>query len=127
MPSVEVLQTAEFEEWFRGLSDEKREDVAVVVGLLRHEGIALGFPHSSALRGSKFALRELRPNSGSSPIRVVYAFDPNRHAVVILGGDKGSDKKFYKRIIKKAEDLWIAHLDYVAELKAREKKARKEK
>lgn len=44
------------------------------------------------------------------PIRVLYAFDPERKAVLIIGGDKGGDDRFYERLIPQAERLWEDHL-----------------
>ena len=67
-------------------------------------------PHSSGLKGSKEPLRELRPRQGKSPLRVVYAFDPQRDAVLLIGGDKGSDARFYERIIPRAERIWKEYL-----------------
>ena len=48
---------------------------------------------------------------GASPLRVVYAFDPHRDAVLLIGGDKGSDARFYERIIRRAERIWKEYLD----------------
>lgn len=114
MFGVEVIYTDEFGEWFTGLDPSDAEDVETVVDVLEQEGIALGYPYSSALKGAKFALRELRPSAGRSPLRVVYAFDPRRDAVLIIGGDKGGDPKFYKRIIKSAEKIWKQYLEDLA-------------
>jgi len=44
-------------------------------------------------------------------LRVIYAFDPNREALLLLGGDKGDDKRFYERAIPRAEQTWEAHLE----------------
>jgi len=75
---VEVLGTAEFEEWFLGLGGADARAVVRGVGLLEAKGLALGFPYSSALGGSRYALRELRVQSSGRPLRIVYAFDPLR-------------------------------------------------
>jgi len=107
---VEVLGTAEFEEWFLGLGSVDARAVVRGVGLLEAKGLALGFPHSSALGGSRFALRELRVQSSGRPLRIVYAFDPQRQAVLILGGDKTGDDRFYAWAIPKAEAIWEQYL-----------------
>ncbi len=109
---LEVFNTNEFGEWFDELTADEQEDGAYVVRLLEQDGLGLRHPYSSALAASKYAFRELRPKKGASPLRVIYAFDPRRDAVLILGGDKGSDAKFYRRIIKRAETIWK---DYLAE------------
>ena len=107
---VEVIYTDEFGEWFAALSKPEQDEVIVVVGLLEGLGVALGFPASSALRGSRVALRELRPKRGRSPIRVIYAFDPDRDAVLLIGGDKSGGARFYERLIPVAEKIWAEYL-----------------
>ena len=107
---VEVLGTAEFEEWFLGLGSGDARAVVRGVGLLEAKGLALGFPHSSALGGSRFALRELRVQSSGRPLRIVYAFDPQRQALLILGGDKTGDDRVYAWAIPKAEAIWERYL-----------------
>src|SRR5437762_6247535 len=105
------VHTDEFGKWWDGLSEDEQEDVTRVVELLRGAGVLLSYPHSSALKGTKQPLRELRPQQGASPLRVVYAFDPQRDAVLLIGGDKGSDARFYERITRRAERIWKEYLD----------------
>ncbi|MFL6200229.1 MAG: type II toxin-antitoxin system RelE/ParE family toxin [Thermoanaerobaculia bacterium] len=107
---VEVVGTTEFEEWFLGLSESDARAVVRGVGLLEAKGLALGFPYSSALAGSRHALRELRVQSVGRPLRIVYAFDPERQAVLILGGDKTGDDRFYAWAIPRAEAIWDQYL-----------------
>ena len=107
---IEVLGTDEFEQWFLALSDPDSMAVAHVVGLLEAKGTALGFPYSSAIADSRYALRELRVQSKGRPLRVLYAFDPLRQAVLLLGGDKTGDNRFYTRMIPRAEALWERYL-----------------
>ena len=106
-----MFHTDEFGDWWDALSEDEQEDVARVVELLRGAGVLLRSPHCSALQGTNQPLRELRPRQGASPLRVVYAFDPQRDAVLLIGGDKASDTRFYKRIIPRAERIWKEYLD----------------
>ena len=106
---VEVEGSEEFEAWFLALADKEAEAVARVVGLLEEKGVALGFPYSSDIKRSK-ALRELRVQSGGHPLRVFYAFDPLRRAVLLLGGDKTGDDQFYETFVPYAEQLWAEYL-----------------
>lgn len=110
MAEVEVLYTDEFEAWWQVLTVAQQEDAAVVIGLLEEHGVALGYPYSSAIQGSKKALRELRVQSGGHPLRVFYAFDPWRQAVLLLGGDKTGKDRFYKEMVPKAEAVLEGYL-----------------
>lgn len=99
------------------LSDADADRVTTAVDVLAEEGLRLGFPQSSNIRGSRYALRELRIQSHSRALRVFYAFDPTRQAVVIIGGDKTSesDARFYRRYVPMAEELWEQYLAEIAE------------
>lgn len=78
--------------------------------MLRDQGVKLRFPHCSAIASSKYALRELRIQSKGHPLRVFYAFDPRRQAVLLIGGDKRGDKRFYETYVPQAERLWAEYL-----------------
>lgn len=107
---VEVIVLDAFEAWYRDLEDADAEQVAIVVDLLEAKGLALGYPYSSDIRGSKIALRELRIQSKGRPLRVIYKFDPKRQAVLILGGDKTGNDRFYLEYVRQAEKLWFEYL-----------------
>lgn len=113
---IEVVGTHEFASWFASLDDPGKEDVTVCVDLLETRGLALGYPRSSAIKGASFALRELRIQSQGRPLRVFYAFDPLRQAVLLIGGDKTGDPRFYERLIPQAERIWKEYLDENAEV-----------
>jgi hypothetical protein len=69
------------------------------------------FPNSSGIEGSKHShMRELRVQSGGKPIRVFYAFDPRRSAILLIGGDKTGDDRFYKTMIPIADRLYDEHI-----------------
>jgi hypothetical protein len=55
-------------------------------------------------------MRELRVQSSGNPLRVFYAFDPRRVAILLIGGDKTGDDRFYRRMISVADDLYDVHL-----------------
>lgn len=107
---VEVVGTSEFEAWFDSLDDSDIDAVARVVDMLEMYGAALPFPYSSAIQGARMALRELRVQSHGRPLRVFYAFDPVRQAVLLIGGDKTGDNRFYERMIPLAEQIWDRYL-----------------
>lgn len=88
------------------------DPVIVAVSKLEQQGVALGHPACSAIRGASFALRELRIKSRGHALRVFYAFDPRRNAVLILGGDKTGKNSddFYTQMIVKTERVWKEYL-----------------
>ncbi len=107
---IEIEATTEFKRWFESLDAGDRKALDLVVGLLRSQGVGLGSPYSSAIKGAKVALRELRPRRGASPLRAFYAFAPRRNVLLLIGGDKAGDNRFYTRMIARAESLWVAYL-----------------
>jgi hypothetical protein len=107
----EVVYGPEFELWFDSLPRTQQKSVASIIGLLVQHGPLLPFPYASGIHGSRHAhMRELRVQSGGKPLRVLYAFDPQRNAVLLVGGDKTGDKRFYDKIIPVADRLYDAYL-----------------
>jgi hypothetical protein len=119
--ATEVVYTDEFGGWFGSLSEGEQDRVYRSVGLLEACGVALGFPHSSAIQGASFALRELRTQAAGDPLRTLYAFDPSRNAVLLIGGDKTGDDRFYERLIPSAERIWKGYLEQTGQTKAQKK------
>ena len=108
MVAVEV--TDEFRTWYEDLSEAEQESIYRVVTLLEVKGVGLGAPYSSAILGSRYALRELRIQHQGDPYRVFYAFDPKRQAVLLLGGNKGGNDQFYDQYVPAAETIWEGYL-----------------
>lgn len=105
-----LVATEEFEEWFMALDPNVAAAVDRVVGLLGGMGVNLPFPYSSAIKGARHPLRELRVTPGRRPIRVLYAFDPDRDAVLLIGGEKSNNSRFYKTLVPRADRLFDLHL-----------------
>jgi hypothetical protein len=110
---VEVVVTAEFRKWYEALSARDQEPIIHAVKLLQDAGVALPFPHSSAIAGSKIAMRELRIKSRGKQIRVFYVFDAERQAVLLIAGNKVGNKRFYEEMVPRAERLWDEYLTEV--------------
>jgi hypothetical protein len=107
--AVEV--TDEWADWYDGLAEPFQDELAAVIGLLEIHGPQLGFPYTSGVTSSKHAhMREMRVQAGGRPIRVLYAFDPRRIAILLLGGDKTGDNRWYARAIPEADRLYDEHL-----------------
>lgn len=108
----DVEYTDEFGCWWESLTAEEQESIAVSVRLLEDRGPALGFPHSSAINGSRHGhMRELRTQHNGRPIRTLYAFDPRRSAILLIGGDKTGDNRWYEINVPLADRLYDEHLE----------------
>jgi hypothetical protein len=102
--------------WLHGLRRSDRQTLLLIsqaIEALSIEGPALGRPLVDTVRGSKLAnLKELRPGSaGATEIRLLLVFDPQRQAVILLGGDKaGNWRRWYRKAIPLAETAYADHL-----------------
>jgi hypothetical protein len=108
----DVEVTDECKAWLESLEETDFDAVRYSVELLGEHGPQLGHPHSSKINSSRHAhMRELRVQSGGRPIRIFYAFDPRRSVILLIGGDKSGDKRFYERMIPIADSLYDVYLD----------------
>ena len=111
----EIEYTDEFQQWWEILAQTQQDDIIVVVQLLEEKGPNLPFPYSSGVNESKYShLRELRIQSQGKPLRIFYAFDPRRTAILLIGGDKTGDNRFYEKYVPIADRLYD---EYLKELK----------
>jgi hypothetical protein len=107
----EIEFTAEFEVWWNGLSEDAQDSVHQKVLVLRELGPALGRPSVDTVRGSKHAnMKELRVQHAGEPYRVLFAFDPHRCAVLLIGGNKRGDDRWYEEMVPLADRLFDEHL-----------------
>ena len=102
------MRTAEFVSWSRGLSPELRSSVEGAIEQIVELGPTLGRPQVGTIKGSCLhKLKEARIDRGT---RVLFAFDSNRNAVMLLGGDKtGKWNRWYPGKIRQAERLYLDH------------------
>jgi hypothetical protein len=116
----EVEYTDEFESWWKGLSTEEQEDISAVVGVLEEKGPSLRRPYVGSIVTSRHPnMKELIIQHAGRPYRVLFAFDPRRHAILLIGGDKTGNARWYEEFVPRADDLLDEHL---AELKKEDKK-----
>jgi hypothetical protein len=108
----EVEHTDEFGVWWEGLDESEQESVYAVVILLEALGPNLRYPHSSGVETSRHGyMRELRVQYHGRPFRVLYAFDPRRVAILLIGGDKTGHDRWYERFVPVADRLYERHLE----------------
>jgi len=107
----DIEYTDEFGEWWGSLTDAEQEDVAAVVELLEEKGPQLPYPFSSGINASRHAhMRELRIQHAGRPYRTLYAFDPRRTAILLIGGDKTGNKRWYEEYVPLADRIYDEHL-----------------
>ena len=110
----------EFEPEFNDLHEDVRTEVLALSRLLQQFGPHLGRPRVDTLNGSRHAnMKELRFSAAGGEWRLAFAFDPKRKAMLLVAGDKsgGSEKKFYKQLIAKADQRFDAHLKRLKQTK----------
>ena len=108
----DVEYTDDFGEWWAGLSEDEQESLDSSVRLLEDRGPNLGFPHSSGINGSRHShMRELRTQHDGRPFRTLYAFDPRRSAILLIGGDTTGDDRWYDVHLPIADRLYDKHLE----------------
>jgi hypothetical protein len=109
--------TVDLDAWVESLGQEERNEIAALLDALTRLGPGLGRPIADTLNGSRYPnMKELRGRTPSAVLRIAFAFDPERVAQVLCGGDKSgvSQKVFYKRLITKADSLYQLHLQALA-------------
>ena len=114
--ACEVEFTDEFELWWNSLTPDEQDSVDFSVHLLEEFGIHLKRPHADTVRGSKFGnMRELRCQHQGRPYRILYAFDPRRMAMLLIGGDKTSYRTWYEEFVPEADKIYAQHLKEIKE------------
>ena len=102
----------EFGAWWETLDGDEQESVDAYVRLLEVRGPQLPFPYSSGIASSRHGgMRELRIQHQGRPYRVLYAFDPRRTAILLIGGEKTGDDRWYDSVVSRADALFDEHLE----------------
>ena len=108
-----IIISEEYESWFNELPQKHKITIATDLEVLKEIGPTLGRPYVDQIKASKFNnLKELRTTVTGHVYRSLFAFAPERHAVILSGGDKKgkNQEKFYKRLIAQAEIVFETHL-----------------
>ena len=107
-----VLLDADFAIWLREQDPGVQDAVAMYAQLLARFGPTLGRPQVDTLKGAKLThLKELRVQHQGAPWRVLFAFDPKRQAILLVGGCKRGNKRWYAEAIALAEQRYRRHLE----------------
>jgi hypothetical protein len=109
MWEIELLP--EFAEWWQGLPPDAQQAIGHDMRLLAARGPMLSRPYADTVWGSRFPnMKELRTMHLGRQYRSFFAFDPRCRAIVLVGGDKSGDARFYDRLIAQADALFAEHL-----------------
>jgi hypothetical protein len=112
----EVEFTDDFEQWWLTLSQDEQVEISAKVELLQEYGPILPRPHSDVIVTSKHAnMKELRGQVNQRELRVLYAFDRKRAAILLLGGDKTGDPNWYDKMVPIADTLFDEHQQQVCQ------------
>lgn len=128
----EVAWTVDFHDEFvaeyHDLSKDVQDELLACVTLLEQIGPLLGRPRVDTLKGSRHAnMKELRFDAADGVWRFAFAFDPNRQAIILCGGDKsgGSERRFYAQLIARADPRFDSHLAKATKQKDKGRKSRR--
>jgi len=107
----EVEYTDQFFGWWQTLTESEHRAVDFAVEVLEREGPALGRPLVETIKSSRHAnMKELRPRGGN--LRILFAFDPRRMAILLIGGNKtGEWTSWYQRMVPIADTLYDEHIE----------------
>jgi hypothetical protein len=108
--------TDEFEVWWDSLRIEEQEDVRASIKVLQQRGPSLGRPHVDSVAQSRYPnMKELRTQHAGRPYRTLFAFDPRRVAILLIGGDKTGNNRWYDEFVPLADKIYAEHLKEIAE------------
>ena len=107
-----IGRTDEIAEWIKRLDDDAKEAIFKSLLILQKIGPSLGRPYVDTIKESKHKnMRELRIQNRQRLFRILFAFDPDRKAILLIGGDKRGDKRFYQKMIPLADTLFDEHME----------------
>lgn len=107
----EVEFSDEFGQWWDTLTAAEQKSVDFTVTLLQEVGPTLRMPHSSGIEMSRHThMRELRIQHEGRPYRVLYAFDSRRVAILLIGGGKTGNDRWYEENVPRADAIYDRHI-----------------
>lgn len=114
-----IIFDPDFRVWFYQQEQGLQDEVFSVLSLLMELGPALGRPRVDTLEGSSVKnMKELRIQFKGEPWRILFAFDPSRQAILLVGGNKTGNKRWYKENIPIADKRYQKYLKKLKEEKS---------
>jgi hypothetical protein len=107
-----VFFTVEFKAWFDALDEGLQDEIWSYIRLLKLRGPNLGRPYVDTVKGSAFSnMKELRVQYKRDPWRILFAFDPQRNAIFLEGGNKRGNKDWYETHVPIADKRFASHIE----------------
>lgn len=107
----EINYSNEFEAWWDGITANEQDSVTERVKLLMQHGPNLRRPYVGKIEGSKHAnMKELIVQHAGEPFRVLFIFDPRKQAVLLIGGNKGGNDRWYEEFVPRADKIYDRYL-----------------
>jgi hypothetical protein len=112
----DIIRTDEIVIWIKELDDDAKEAILKSLIVLKEIGSALGRPYVDSVKGSRYHnMKELRIQSKLRLFRILFIFDPLRNIILLIGGDKRGDRRFYQKMIPIADRLYDGYLEQLKE------------
>lgn len=107
-----IERTDEIANWIFSLDDDAKEAILKNLIILREIGPSLGRPYVDSVKGSRHKnMKELRIQNKKRVFRIFFIFDPDRKAILLIGGDKRGDRRFYEKMTPIADNLYEKYLE----------------
>jgi hypothetical protein len=111
-----VVFDPDFRTWFYERDSGFQDEAFAAIKILGEFGPMLGRPKVDTLKGSSVSnMKELRIQYQGDPWRILFAFDPQRQAILLVGGNKSGNKRWYKENLPLAEQRYERYLETLAE------------
>jgi hypothetical protein len=107
----EIQRTDFIAEWIKSLDEDARESILKYLIILKEIGPNLGRPYADTIKQSKFKnMKELRIQNKKRLFRIFFIFDTERQAILLVGGDKRGEKRFYEKMVPLADNLYEKYI-----------------
>jgi hypothetical protein len=108
----QIIEHVQYTQWFEEQEEGLQDEILAIVGLLKCEGPTLSRPYADTLEASQHSnMKELRIQYCGDPWRILFAFDPKRSAILLLGGNKAGNARWYQENIPIADQRFTEHLN----------------
>ena len=121
-----IIYRPHYSAWLGKCGEELQNEILANLEVLKTMGPHLGRPRVDHIKGSTHQnMKELRVQFKGDPVRILFAFDPDRRAVLLLGGAKTGDERWYRRNVPLADQEFSLHLQEMQKNKKKDKEKKR--